>query len=222
MKRIGWLAVVSLILIVSGSIAMLCGSYEGKIAQAHESFVVLSIDEADGIYEEIQHYIEGYDRYIPLVFDDLKDSLEIERVEFDYWRNSYDSVTAIDSENSRVRFIVANALYRSVQGEEDVQIVLAALDSAINNYSQSIETDGSNFDAVFNYEYLLTVRDKVVREEKPLPIQGQEGQNESPHGIKGKPAEGEDMSRFKIWIPASSEELGGTDAGKGEFERKSG
>lgn len=223
-----YLILILLVLGMSGSLA-LYGFYEFKTAEAVKLFAAFDFRSADGIYQGLEKNLD-YGRKMPILLDKWRDELKISRARVKYWEKDYfgliddeDSGQDRENENPSFRFIRANANYRNVETEKDKKNLIEGIERAINGYIYTIRNDSENLNAVFNYEYLLRVRNdtsKNKKSEKPS------SSSQGIHGQKGRPVESESEEKIKIHIPLDSEEAekpkDGQDAGKGDFKRKGG
>lgn len=219
---------ILLVLVMSGSL-VLYGLYEFRTARALELFVAFDFKSADGIYQNLENSFD-YGRRVPILLDKWRNELKISRARVKYWEKNYfelinsgDDGQDQENENPNLRFIRANASYKNVETEKDKKSLLEGTESALNGYIYTIRKDSENFNAAFNYEYLLRVRSDTAKSKKPngepLP-----SSNQSIHGLKGQQAQGDGEVKIKIHVPLTGEEgeEKSKDAGKGDFKRKGG
>lgn len=223
------------------------GLYEREMARAINASVVFNLDSAEDVYRGIDTRL-GYIKWIPFILDDEKNEMTIKRAEINYWQKDYSNFPTVDNDNTELKqsphllFIRANSEYRIIENETNKRLVVEGLERAINNYLQTVKDDPEHFDAAFNYEYLLKLRDDVAKGKRPLPLskQDQKGQakGQKPDGSENQPDSGQGMhgkegalvkdnveTKIKIHVPLESDEAkdpGGKEAGKGDAQRKKG
>lgn len=223
-------------LILSGLI-LIYGFYEKTVATAEERFLVLDFNSAGVLYGKIQYYAEHpFAKALPFL-DRQRDDIKARREEILYRKGEFKTLAARAMKEDKLsperRFIAANASYRMLERESDRKAFLEAIDMVISSYASILESDPKHFNAAFNYEYLLRLRESVKKEKKQNRSRGSStpgtGQ-EVPSNTFGQ--EGADSGeaiapgKIKIHIPGQpaqtegeNENREGTDAGKGKVKR---
>ena len=226
-----YLVLILLVMVMSGSLVMY-GLYEFRTARALELFVAFDFKSDDGIYQKLENGL-GYGRKMPILLDKWENELKISRARVKYWEKNYfalidslDNSQDQENEDPNLRFIRANASYKNVEIEKDKKSLVEGIENAITGYIYTIRKDSENFNAAFNYEYLLRVRSDMAKSKKLNEKQPSDS-SQGLHGQKGQQVEGEDEGKIKIHIPLTGEEgedklKGEQDAGKGDFKRKGG
>lgn len=223
------------------------GLYEREMAKAVNASVVFNLDSAKDVYRGIDTRL-SYIKWIPFILDDEKNEMTVRRAEINYWQKDYSNFPTVDKDDTETKqlphllFIRANSEYRIIENETDKRLVVEGLERAINNYGQTIKDDSDHFDAAFNYEYLLKLRDDVAKGKRPLPLnkQNQKGQangqkpdesgnqpdsGQGMHGKEGTRVKDSVETKIKVHVPLESDEAkepGGKEAGKGDAQRKKG
>lgn len=221
---------------VSGLI-LIYGFYEKTLAIAEERFLTLDFNSAYALYGKVQYYAEyPFARALPFL-DKLRDDIKTRREKILYRKGEFKDLAARAIKENKLsperKFIAANANYRILETERDQKAFFEAVDMVISSYSSVLESDPKHFNAAFNYEYLLRLREKLEKEKKqrsskdsfasaasrgvlPSNIHGQEGVNTGVI-VPGK---------IKIYIPGQSaqtesenENQKGKDAGKGKVKK---
>lgn len=230
MRRLAVYSLLILLVLVTSGLLVLYGFYEFKTAQAVESFAAFDFKSADNIYRSLEKNLD-YGQRMPILLDKWRNELKLSRARVKYWQKNYselidegDSNRDQNNEDSNLRFIRANASYKNVETEKNKKILVEGIENAISGYVYTIRNDSENFNAAFNYEYLLRVRSDTTKNKKP---NGQpSSSSQGIHGQKGQQVQREDEGKIRIHIPLTNEEgeksKDGNDAGKGDFKRKGG
>jgi len=245
MRKIFLYSMVALVSIAFASLAGLYGLYQGRLADAQESFSTFDFKKADDSYGMAEKYLR-YGRNVPWLLDAEFVDMKNRHSQANYWLGQYEELAGdfqtqpgqakgSDPEND---FIRANAFYRLLEKETDKSRVLNLLDKAIVGYTDAINGDSGNFNAAFDYEYLAKTREEVSSGKKKLPLnqpgkdkkpmQGdgdQSGQPGNIHGQEGAQLKAEGAEKIRIYVPKSGDEAkekGGENAGKGTITRKKG
>lgn len=221
---------------VSGLI-LIYGFYEKTLAIAEERFLTLDFNSADALYGKVQYYAEHpFARVLPFL-DKLRDDIKTRREKILYRKGEFKALVARAIKENKLsperKFIAANANYRILETERNQKAFLEAVDMVISSYSSVLESDPKHFNAVFNYEYLLRLRENVKKEKKQNSSEGSSvpGANRGvlPSNIYGQESINTGAivpSKIKIHIPGQStqtegenENQKGKDAGKGKVKK---
>ena len=243
MRKIILYGMVILFSVAFSSLFGLYGLYQGKLADAQESFSVFDFQDADRNYNDAANYL-NYGRDIPWLLNSELISIKNRRFEVRYWLGRHEDLvsnfqlqTGFDNNSDPDEyFIQGNAFYRILEIEKDKIKVIGLLDSAISKYAKAVDGDTFNFNAAFNYEHLLKVRNDISGGKRKLPVKqqakGQSGKKEgnqhsqdsSIHGQEGNQSVIKDTDKILIHVPMSEEESKekGNDAGKGKIKKKKG
>ncbi len=217
------------------------GYYEQKTAQAANLFLALDFDSADVIYQDLDQKISKLGIISNIVPQQWKKEIKVKKAEIKYWQKNFGALLNQDNsksekEDPELTFLRSSSSYRNVEGERNKSRVLRAVGNAITGYNATIKSDSENINAVFNYEYLLQLRNNIARDKKQLPLKNKPGQggkdsqlddNQGIHGQVGRPAkESGGKPTIKILVPLDEDEAGkkegGKDAGKGDVQRRKG
>lgn len=241
MKRVISHLAVAFVCFLIASVVVLYGYYELKTAQAMKLFLALDFNFADTIYQGLDQKINKLGMISNIVPKRWKKEIKVRKAEIKYWQRNYQVLLGEDNpgsdkENTELTFLRSSSSYRNVEGERNKGKVLSGISDAITGYAMTIKDDSENVKAVFNYEYLLQLRNNVSRDKKQLPLKNQSrqndrgqkpGDNQGVHGQIGRPAkESGSAPTIKIHIPLDDDEAGkekgGQDAGKGDVQRRKG
>lgn len=243
MKKILFYGMVILVSLAFSSLFGLYGLYQGRLADAQESFSAFDFEDADSNYNDVENYL-NYSRNVPWLLNSEWIDIKNRRSEVRYWLGRYDDLisdlqsqpSSENSSNPDEHFIQGNAFYRILEKEKEKARVTGLLDSAISKYADAINGDTSNLNAAFNYEYLLQVRDDVPNGKRKLPLKSQSngqpggdrgdrpGQDSNIHGQEGAQSVLKNTDKILIHVPMSGDEPKENDenAGKGVIKRKKG
>ena len=244
MKKMFLYGMVILVSIAFSSLFWLYGLYQGKLADAQESFSAFDFQDADRNYGDAEQYL-NYGRNVPWLLDPEFIDIKNRRSEARYWLGHYDDLVSgvqvqpgsDNNSNPAEYFLQGNAFYRILETEKDKAKVLSLLDLAISKYVDAINGDTANLNATFNYEYLLMIRNGVPNGKPKLPLKqkskgrsgedkgDQPGQDSNIHGQEGAQSVSKDTDKILIRVPISgdeSKEKGNDNVGKGVIKRKKG
>src|SRR3989344_5645008 len=221
MKRLlAYLSVITVLLALAAT-AFTFQSYQNKMAVASEAFSALDFDKAGLTYEEVERDFGEWRLSRILLARQISDVRD-KRDEVRYWQKDYDFLirNARDAEDSedkelsqRIEFIATNALYRSIVAETDRKTLVTELTGIADRYKNIVDNDPDNFDAAFNYEYLLRVIKKVINSRQKLPL---ESAGQAIHGLQGGTLEAEGADKIKIFVPKGDEDEPDDGAGTGD------
>jgi hypothetical protein len=237
MKNIVGVTIAMVLSLVLAFAALGIGFYHREIARAEEALATFDADQADLIYERLEKTLET-GRGIPWIFEAVHADVQVRRRRLSYWRRDYAAIleeTAATGENEtlspELRFIRANARYRTIAGEQSREKVIRDLGLSIRDYARTVEADPTFTDAAFNYEFLLMLRDDIVSGKRPAPFRQrgtQELQSDQMKGVYGE--EGAEPSsktpqKMKVLVPREGDEdlqKRGLQPGKGSATKKRG
>jgi hypothetical protein len=188
---------------------------EGRMLRAGQDLVALDYNGSEQALEDVERYLE-YGNRLPWISQAPLHDVVARRAALRYWRRDYsglvpavaDPVASLPADNIELRFVVANAVYRSAQARaKDPKSWLQAIDAGLIAYMGVLKSAPRHENAAFNYEYLVRLRNVIGAGGRRPSGAGGDGEENSPHGQAGKPPPTNDMSKFKIHVPLESQEL---------------
>jgi hypothetical protein len=227
MKGVGRYVLGSAVLIVAGSVCLLGGMLDRRIARTQQNLTTLTYDDA--AFASLERYVT-YASRIPGIGRGLLNDVRARKAASQYWHRQYslvvpdqaDPVAAIPADNVELQVIVADAVYRNGQTRaKDKASTLQALDAAINAYLAVLKNAGRHDAAAYNYEYLVRVREDVDKGRRAPELT--DTTDEGPTGRSGAPPpQDSNQRKFKLLIPLEPGELDkAIEPGKGTpIERK--
>jgi hypothetical protein len=97
-----------------------------------------------------------------------------------------------------------------------------ALDEAIAGYLTVLKNEDWDERAAYNYEYLVRIRDELVKGRRKTMPPAPESQDAS-LGTAGAPGKTADMKKFEVYIPLEGEERNqAAEAGKATPNKRKG
>ncbi len=237
MKRIfGAVMAMTLSVMLAGG-AMVIGFYHLEVSRAEEALATFDAARADRIYGHLEETLE-IGRHIPWILETVREELQVRRSRLSYLRQDYAAIlkkTAGTGEDEKtlspaLRFIRANARYRSITGKQNREQVIRDLGQSIRDYAKVIETDPTFIDAAFNYEYLVTLRDDIADGRRSLRIRHPDAPTsldrmKAVHGEEGAEPGAKVRQQMKILVPKEGDEnpiKQGPEPGKGSATKKRG
>jgi hypothetical protein len=236
MKRIFGAAIAMALSLMLACGALAVGFYHLEVARAQEALAIFDTARADRIYTRLEKTLE-IGRRIPWIFEGVRADLQVRRCRLSYWRQDYAAVleeTAANGEDEKtlspsLRFIRANARYRSITGKQSRDKIIRDLGLSIRDYAKTVEADPTFTDAAFNYEFLLMLRDDIAGGRRLAPFR-HPGAQKSPDLMKGVHGEegaepGAKVQQMKVLVPKEGDEdpkKRGPEPGKGSATKKRG
>jgi hypothetical protein len=213
MKGISGLLATAVLLALLGAALAKLSFLERDMAQAQANVTMQTYDGVEETFATAERYYE-YGSHLPGIGNGPVNEVRARRAAMRYWQKSYrdvipqqtDPIGAVPADNTALQLIVANAVYRTGQGQsKDKATTMQALDAGINAYQAVLKNTARQEDAAFNYEYLVRLRDEVDKgKRKPGPgdivMKGPDGASGAPPTLEST------MSDFKIYIPLDSQE----------------
>lgn len=238
MKRIFGTAMAMALSFMLACGALGIGFYHLEVARAEEAFATFNLPLADRTYARLEKTLE-MGRRIPWLFEGMREDLQVRRSRVSYLRQDYAAIleeTAATGENEKtlnhsLRFIRANARYRTITGEQRPDKVIQGLGESIRDYATTIETDPTFTDAAFNYEFLLMLRNDIASGKRPVQLsqrgaqKSQPDQQKSVYGEEGAEPASKAPPKIKVLIPKEGDEdpkKRGPEPGKGSATKKRG
>jgi hypothetical protein len=212
MKTIAGYLLGSVVLALVAAVCLAAGLLDRDMAHAEQSLMAMKYDEPDQTLATAERYFE-YGSRLPWIGAGPLNDVRARRAALQYWQRQYgaivpqqdDPVSSVPADNIELQLIVANATYRAGQAvAKDRQTILQALDAGIQAYDTVLKNAARQEDAAHNYEYLVRLRDEILKGRRKQLTDPEVNQ---PHGrAGGPPPESPDASQFKIYIPLESEE----------------
>lgn len=238
MKRIFGTAMAMALSFMLTCGALGIGYYHLEIARAEEALATFDLALADRIYERLEKTLE-IGRSIRWIFAGMGRDLQVRRSRLSYLRRDYgailkdtDATEEIEKTLSpSLRFIRANARYRTLIGEQSREKVIRGLGLSIGDYARTVEADPMFTDAAFNYEFLLMLRNDIAGGKRPDPLRqrgaqgGQPDQQKSIYGDEGVEPSSKTPQKMKVLVPKEGDEppeKQGPEPGKGSAVKKRG
>jgi hypothetical protein len=235
MKRSAGIIAAVVLLLVIGTVALMAGRFERRMAIAQEDMAVLDFVDPQADYAALEADIEG----LPLVSERPLREIRRRRAMLQYWQADYTDLvevarTAAQAEDAasidpEMRVLAANALYRVAQrGPQDRPTLLKNLDAAIRAYNEALRAGVSRPDVAFNYELAVRMREEVGAGKRKVLSNMKPDDTESDpnmHGDPGEPPKDMKVEQFQIRIPMDPKEIKQSQeqaAGTGAARRKRG
>lgn len=238
MKRIFGAAMAIVLSFLLGCGALAIGFYHLDAARAGEAIATFDAPLAEGLRARLEKTKVMGSR-IPWIFEAVREELQVRRSRLSYWQQDYAAIleeTAAAEENEKalspsLRFIRANARYRTIAGGQSREKVIEGLEQSIRDYAKVIEADPTFTDAAFNYELLLMLRNDIAVDKRSGPF-SHRGAQRSPldtmkgaHGEQGAEPSSKTPQRMKVLVPSEGDEAlekRGPLPGKGSATKKRG
>ena len=218
MKSSSWFAqaIIALILVAAGAILWRSSELERRLAAAERDLVMLRYDSAASGAAVPGGRLAAL---MPGAGRTVADAKTIETTA-GYWQGDYDAV----SENPGAKLLAANASYRAIRKTGGSwQAVVGRMDTLVKQYAEILREDPSNTEAVFNYEYLVRLRQVIAARKQPVAPADIADSGITIHGFAGAPPEESDMKKFKMIVPMRPDErLEAEKAGKGTTKVRKG
>ena len=218
------------VLALLGTVALVAGTVDRRIAATQQDFAAQNYDRAEGALESLEADL-GYGSWIPWIANGPLADVRTRRAAIRYWSGQYDRIIAdqpdpvvtIESSNIDLQLIVANALYRreTEKSKNDQRATLDALQAATGAYLTVLKNATRSEAAAYNYEYVVRTREDIDkgRRAPELTDKAEDG----PAGKKGGPPPADPAKKdFKLLVPLEPGEMDkGLEPGKGgKIERK--
>jgi len=216
------------VLALLGAVCLGASRLDSQVADAEQMLQTSDYPAADASLGAVERYYQLASR-VPGVGEGPVNDVRARRAAIKYWQRQYDvlappdraePVADVEPGNVAMQLIVANAVYRNGQLlAKDRATTLAALDSAIRAYRavlNNAQRPGDApyaEDAAYNYEYVVRLRDEVLKgRRRALP-------EPDGDGSLGPPGKSEDPAfemEFKKYVPLEKDER--DPPGAGEFD----
>ena len=229
MKSVTAFLLAAVLFAIIGVASLTVARLQRHLADAQEQIATLQYDQAQASLDSAERYL-GYTRWLPGVGDGALRGVQARKAALLYWRGNYEAVlpaqaepvAAVDEANPELQLVVANAAFRAglARAKERAELV-QALNDAVNGYATTLRNDTWQEDAAHNYEYVVRMRDDVLKGRRPPTPQPQQAAD---LGQSGAPSPATTTKGFQIYIPLEGSERTpeGGEAGKAEAKQRKG
>ena len=218
MKGIAGYVAGAVVLAVLGGVCLGASRLDREMAHALQALLTSDYGAADASLQIVERYYQ-YASRVPWVGERPLNDVRAHQAALDYWQRQYgalvpagrtDPVADVASENVPLQVVVADAVYRDGQPRsKDRATALQMLDSAIKAYRAVLENARGPEDApyaeeaAYNYEYVVRLRDEIVKgRRRALPPPDNDGN----FGFEGEPDDPRFENEFKQYVPLEKEE----------------
>jgi hypothetical protein len=233
MKGVAGYLLGAVVLALLGAVLLGVGLFEREMASAQRDLETLNYDAPEVAYDNAERYFE-YGSRLPWIGNGPLNDVRAKKAAVRYWQHRYalivpsqaDPVGAVAPDNVALQLIVANAVYRTGQTQAaSKQDMIQALNESMGSYLSVLRNAPRNEDAAYNYEYLVRLRDELMKG-RQKPAASGEPEPSTLHGRQGNPPPGTKTSNFKVHIPLDSreqqQEKTGEEAGKAGTKQRKG
>jgi hypothetical protein len=227
-KRIARYLAGAVVLAILGVVCLGASRLDRQFADAQQMLITADYAAADASLNGVERYYE-YASSVPWVGEAPVNGVRAHRAAIKYWQRQYDVLAPADRTdpvadvapgNVALQLIVANAVYRDGQPRaKDRATTLAVLESAISAYrtvlnnARRAEDAVYAADAAYNYEYVVRLRDEVLKgRRRALPAPDEDGN----FGPPGESQDAEFEQEFKKYVPLEQDER--IQPGAGQFD----
>lgn len=201
--------------VLAGVISVFClinALLQRDMAQGDKELSVANLIAADSYYSSASARLSYFGR-IPWIFSDARAEILVNRAAIRYWQGDYAGLLAdyptlqssMSNDDARLALVFAGSVYRVGQHSDVTNSeMLNSLDQAIGVYAQVLEGEHQSYDAAFNYEYLIRLREALSGGAEWVP-RGLE----NPLGEEGGNPMNEEteIDDVQIFVPMSVDEL---------------
>ena len=226
MKGITRYIVGALALAVLGCICLGASRLDGDMANAQAAMLTSDYGAAEASLSGVERSYQ-YVSNVPWVGEGPLNDVRARQGAIKYWQGQYgalappnrsDPVADISPENVPLQFIVAGAMYRTMQPHvKDRATALAVLDAVISAYRAVLSNARHPEDApyaeraAYNYEYAVRSRDEI---RKGLRRTLQPPDDDGNLGREGEPERPEFKREFQQYVPLEKDERSNPGAGR--------
>lgn len=227
MKGITRYIIGAVALAILGCVCLGASRLDGEMANAQETMLISDYGAAEASLSEAERYYQ-YARGVPLVGQGPLNDVHARQAAIKYWQRQYgalappdrtDPVADVPPDNVPLQFIVAGAMYRTMQPHvKDRATALAVLDAVISAYRAVLSNARRPEDApyaeraAYNYEYVVRSRDEIRKGVRRTLRPPDEDGN---LGREGEAERAEFKREFQQYVPLEKEER--TNPGAGRF-----
>ena len=196
------------------------GRVQGRGVSAQRTFLTMQYAPPLDQYDAL----ERSTRFVPEVggVARWRAGLRAQRAASQYWLGRYPELTApgqavsnsggAATGNPEHLLLIANAAYREAAGDLNDQTPPERFDGIARLYLDALEGDAELVDAAYNYEYVVRLRNQIVRDRtarrRPRPTDAGDGRGVAPslHGTPGAAPPDAGLKEFKVIVPQRPEE----------------
>ena len=235
MRRSAGIIVGVALLALLGTVAVMAGLFDRRMAIAQEDMAVLDFADPQTEYSKLEEELQGY----PWASADALKEIHRRRALLQYWQGDYSQLVEVartasqstdkDAVDPEMQALAANALYRIAQrGPQDRVTLLKNLDTAIRAYADALRAGGERPDLAYNYELAVRMRQEIGAGKRKALANAEADDTESEpnmHGDPGEPPKDMKVEQFQIRIPMDPREIKQSQeqaAGTGAARRKRG
>jgi len=182
-----------------------------RLGSAQQALSTGDLIAAAGTYANVERSL-AFTKIVSRLFHGTRGEILGRQAIIRYWRgdfaglvSDYVNVSRTDVRNIHdLQLVVANAAYRAAQEiTDDRAAALSSLDRAIIVSRQVVQNTDGRADAAFNYEYLVRLRNTILKgaEIPPRP-------SLNPLGMQGEQPEKMERDDYKIYVPNELEDEG--------------
>lgn len=218
MTRVAGYVIAAVVLAGLGVLSLVLSRVDREMANGQEALVTSDYAGAKAALAAVERYYR-YSSRLPWVGDAPLNDLRARQAALAYWQRQYadlapadrtDPVADVAADNVPLQLIVADAVYRDGQPRaKDRTTTLAVLDAALAAYrtvlnnARRLEDAFHAEDAAHNYEYIVRLRDEVLRgRRRTLPPPAED----TTLGFEGRSERSEFEREFQQYVPLEEDE----------------
>ena len=235
MRRSAGIIVGVALLALLGTVAVMAGLFDRRMAIAQEDMAVLDFADPQAEYSQLEEELQRY----PWASANALKEIHRRRAMLQYWQADYSQLVEVartasqstdkDAIDPEMQALAANALYRLAQrGPQDRVTLLKNLDNAIRAYADALRAGGDRPDLAYNYELAVRMRQEIGAGKRKVLANAEPDDTQSDpnmHGDPGEPPKDMKVEQFQIRIPMDPREIKQSQeqaAGTGAARRKRG
>ena len=206
------------VLAFAGALCLVVSRLDRQVADAQQLLLTSDYAAADASLSDVERYYQ-YASGVPWMGEGPVNDVRASRAAIRYWQRQYSAlapaeraepVADVAAGNVALQLIVASSVYRDGQPRaKDRATTLAVLDSAISAYRAVLNNarrpEDARYaeDAAYNYEYVVRLRDEILKgRRRALPPPDEDGNLGGP----GKSQDAEFELEFKKYVPLEQDE----------------
>ena len=166
-STLGYVAAALVLLLVGGGSWML-GRLDERVVDARRQLLTLQYEAPLGEYDRVERSV-GSMSQLPWVAD-LVGDVRAQRATSKYWRADYASLSvergaggAIADGEPLILLLSANAAFRRTRLDGTDRSAVDRLNAVLEEYAGVLRREPQLFDAAYNYELVVRVRDGLTR-----------------------------------------------------------
>ena len=228
MKGIARYLAAAVVLAILGALCLVSSRVDRQMADAQQMLLTSNYGAAAASLTDVERYYE-YASTVPWVGEGPLNGVRANRGVVSYWQREYEALAPADRTdpvadvaptNVALQLTVADAVFRDGQPRaKDRATTLAVLESAISAYravlnnAQRPEDAPYAEDAAYNYEYVVRLREEVLKgRRRGLPAPDDDGA----FGDGGETQDAGFEQEFKKYVPLEKDER--EQPGAGQFD----